>query len=96
MGFGFKPLYHFRAVPVARREPGEGDESRIVAVEEGKPTYSQKAASVVLGAQMAKIRQLQQDNVIESEVPENDFTESELRSIHEEIAELRAKGVIDE
>ncbi|MGA8482564.1 MAG: hypothetical protein WB696_31720 [Chthoniobacterales bacterium] len=81
----------FRFVPKIVRDEGEGDSSRQVIVED-RPSYSQEAACVVLGASMAEVRRLKRDGHIRSAIPADDFSESELTAIH---AEVRARGRSD-
>jgi hypothetical protein len=62
---------------------------------EDRPTYSQQAACVVLAASMVELRRLKREGLIRSEV-RDDYTESELRSLHEEVTELRERGEVIE
>lgn len=61
---------------------------------ESKPSYSEQAAAVVLGAEMLELRQMHRDGLIRSDVPD-EFTEEELRTLHEEVTDLREQGVIE-
>jgi hypothetical protein len=83
----------FRFVP--KISGVEHDQSRRVIIEDGKPSYSEQAACVVLGAELVKLRRLHQEGLIRSEVPD-EFTEAELRTLHGEVRELRAEGVVIE
>jgi hypothetical protein len=81
----------FRLVP--KIASVESDSSRRVIIE-SKPSYSEQAACVVLGAEMAKLRQMRQDGLIRSDVPD-EFTEEQLRALHAEVRALRAEGKIE-
>jgi len=91
MAKGFNQSFKF--VPKVVRAEGEGDSSRRVVVE-SKPSYSEQAACVVLGAEMAKLRQMQKDGLIRSDVPD-EFTEEELRNLYVEVRTLRAEGLLE-
>lgn len=80
MAYGFNQSYRFVS-PSVRAVPG-------------KPSYSARAASVILGVEVAKLRRLHQEGLLTADVPSRGCTEEELRKLHAEVRNLRAEDII--
>jgi len=44
---------------------------------------------------MVNLRRLKREGLIRSDVPDDSFTEDELRELHAEVTELREQGAIE-
>jgi hypothetical protein len=89
MNYGFKQTFRF----VPKIASVDSDSSRRVIIE-SKPSYSQEAACVVLGFELAKLRRLHKEGLVRSSLPD-EFTLEELQTLHVEVRELREQGAIE-